>query len=162
MVRYVTDAFKANKIVGVGERASMKMHGLRSSVITQRFRAGMGDSVSLRSGDRDPRSFQWYSNLHGTLGKRQQESILGNFQKNPTKRMASVSKGDAALSFGVRGNDEVFSEDKENCARNKVVKFVEEEAVSTVFDAVVREPEVVLPSVLRNHGHFSGNVTIEV
>ncbi|KAI0558389.1 hypothetical protein FGB62_213g09 [Gracilaria domingensis] len=99
-------------------------------------------SVAISSGHRVHRSFASYTNLRGTLGKRQQAGILGEFEDPATKRLATRSKN---VDFEID--------------LSRVRQFA---AMNEKCDVVVREPEVPVHSFLRNHGHFSGNVTINV
>lgn len=64
-------------IIGMGNRDSMKLHGLSTTVITDQFQMNHDAlSVSLRSGHAQLEIARAYFNVKGVLGKRQQHDIL--------------------------------------------------------------------------------------
>ncbi|KAI0560202.1 DNA breaking-rejoining enzyme [Gracilaria domingensis] len=133
----------------------MTLHGLRATVITQLFGAGMDDaSVAKRSGHRDPRSFAAYTNLRGSLGKRQQEGILGGFEEPKAKRAVSVNP----CKVGSTQSEDLCSFEKENL---DLGLDSGQSMEKTGFNSG-RNAALTLPTFLRNEGALNGNVTINV
>ncbi|KAI0559208.1 hypothetical protein FGB62_163g076 [Gracilaria domingensis] len=133
----------------------MTLHGLRATVITQLFGAGIDDtSVAKPSGNRDPRSFAAYTSLRGSLGKRQQEGILGGFEEPKAKRAVFVNP------YKVRSTqlEDLCSFEKENLDLGlDSGQSMEKAGVNTGQNAAL-----TLSTFLRNEGALNGNVTINV
>ncbi|KAI0562731.1 DNA breaking-rejoining enzyme [Gracilaria domingensis] len=135
----------------------MTLHGLRATVITQLFGAGMDDaSVAKRSGHRDMRSFASYTNLRGSLGKRQQQGILGGFEESKAKRTVSLVNSSCGEGNG-QCEDRCVSEKENSELLVATGNSIGSSGVAGINNAALR-----LPTFLQNQGSLNGNVTINV